>query len=85
MAVLVMIVVSGVLVGHPPVQQQESISQAEVEQALAEARWALAYISYVSKETGSSVRSEVLEAHVVRPFRHALDAALNEQSETELR
>jgi hypothetical protein len=84
MAVLLMIVVSAVLVGRPPMKQ-ENISQAEVEQALAEARWALGYISHVSKETGSSVRSEVLEAHVVRPVRHALGAALNEQSETELR
>jgi hypothetical protein len=84
MAMLLLFVFSAVLVGRPPVQQ-ENISQAEVEQALAEAKWALAYISHVGKETGSSVRSDVLEAHVVQPVRHALSAALNEQPETELR
>lgn len=85
MATLLIIVASATLIGRPRAQPQESISQAEVERALDDARWALGFISHVSRETGSSVRSDVLEEHVVRPFRTALGAALNEQSETELR
>jgi len=85
MAVLLVAVVLAVLIGRPPVHPQEAISQADVERALAEARWALAYVSHVSRETGSSVRNEVLEAHVVRPVRHALGAVLDERSETELK
>lgn len=84
MALLVLVVVSAVLIGRPVPVEQISAT-AEVQQALAEAKWALAYVSHVGRETGSSVRSEVLQPHVVRPMQQALGIVLDEQHKTELR
>ncbi len=39
-----------------PVPEPEAISQAEVEQALEEAKWALGYVSKTGRLTGSSMQ-----------------------------
>ena len=52
------------------------VSSAEVQAALDEAKWALAYLSEVGRQTGRSVRHDVLENHVVAPVQEALEAAL---------
>lgn len=83
MALLVLVVTSAVLIGRPA--RQGGTSPAEVQRALAEAKWALAYVSHVGSETGSSVRTEVLQPHVVRPMRQALDIVLDEHHKTVIR
>lgn len=83
MSVLLLLVISAVLLGRPP---QPTPQTAEVEQAMAEVKWALAYVSDVGRQTGETVRSEVLEERVVssmnaaiRPFLHDHDTQSNEQ------
>lgn len=76
MAVLVLVVVAASLVGRPQPAPQTlaAASEAEVEQALAEVRWTLAYLSEVGRQTGRSVRRDVLEERVVAPVHEAIAA-----------
>jgi hypothetical protein len=48
------------------------VTDAEVQQALTEVRWTLAYLSEVGQQTGASVRDEVLERHVVASIHRAV-------------
>ncbi|HWO56639.1 MAG TPA: zf-HC2 domain-containing protein [bacterium] len=48
-------------------------TRAELEQAHAEAKWALVFISQLSRKTTDGVRSEVLDFHVTRNLRRAID------------
>ena len=57
---------------EPPLSQD-----AEVQQALAEVQWTLAYLSRVGQQTGDAVRHTVLETGVVTPVQHALGDALD--------
>jgi len=59
---------------EPPLSQE-----AEVQQALAEVQWTLAYLSRVGQQTGDAVRHTVLETGVVTPVQHALGSALDEE------
>ncbi len=68
MGLLLAIVVSGALIGRPA----QPAASDEVAYALAEVKWTLAYLSDVGKQTGESVRRDVLEAHVVQPVYNAL-------------
>lgn len=45
---------------------------AEIEQAEAEAKWALAYVAQVSQKTGTTLEREVLEENVAAPMQRAL-------------
>lgn len=47
------------------------VAEAEVEQALADVKWTLAYLSSVSRRTGEAVRRDV-EDRVVAPARAAV-------------
>lgn len=78
-AALVAVVVATALVGRPrPEAELAGMSPAQVEAALAEAKWTLAYLSQVGRDTGHSVRQEVLENHVVAPVQQALGSILTE-------
>ena len=66
MGVLTAIVLSAAFLGRTPAPQ--NVSQAEVEQALAEAKWALAYVSHVGLEASESVR-HVLDNTLADPDR----------------
>lgn len=68
MVMLALLVVSAALVHRP--SQETAISSSEVQQALAEARWALGLVSRTGVQTGSSVRD-----NVVQPIRQALESA----------
>lgn len=69
MAVLLLVVWTATLVGRPP-----EPSRAEVEQALAEVQWTLAYLSEVGRQTGRAVRQDVLSERVVSPVQDAFNA-----------
>lgn len=73
MAVLLVLVVSATLVGHPQ-QQQPTYAEAEVERAMKEVQWTLAYLSEVGRQTGKTVREDVIADRVVGTMQHALDA-----------
>ena len=70
MAVLVLLVVAGALVGRPP-QPVPQYADVEVQQALDEVRWTLALLSEVGRQTGQSVKQDVLGERVVAPVQEA--------------
>jgi anti-sigma factor RsiW len=71
MTALLAIVVGSLFVGRAP---ETFAERAEVEQALADVRWTLAYLSEVGRQTGETVRHDVIENRVVQPVRQALGA-----------
>ena len=70
MAVLVLLVVAGALIGRPP-QPAPQYADAEVQQALDEVRWTLALLTEVGRQTGQSVKQDVLGERVVAPVQEA--------------
>ena len=64
MTVVVMLVVSAALVGRPATPEP-AYADAEVEQALAEIKLALGYVSEASRQTGKVVRDDVIAERVV--------------------
>jgi anti-sigma factor RsiW len=80
MAVLLILVVSASLVGKPeqPGPPIAAVNEAEVQRALAEVEWTLAYLSDLGRQTGQTVRHDVIEERVVVPVQDAL-GTLNER------
>lgn len=79
--VLVAVVVGGALITMPaddPAPTEAVASTEEVDRALDEAKWALAYISNLGRETATSIRDDVLDERVVRPVNRALEAAFDD-------
>ncbi len=75
-AVLIALVIGGALITRPrPAPQATSASTEEVERALNEARWALAFVSDIGRRTATSIRDEVFEERIVAPLNRALDSA----------
>lgn len=72
MSVLLLLIASALLLGPPPQPASSVAEQEDVQQALDEVRWTLAYLSEVSQQAGSSVRDEVLGRHVVTPVHRAV-------------
>lgn len=73
MAALALLVVMASRIGTPSLPAPSPTAQrAEVQRALAEVRWTLAFVSEVGREAGASVRDDVLAPHVVQPMQHAL-------------
>jgi anti-sigma factor RsiW len=68
MGMLALLVISAALIERP--RQEAAITSSEVQQALAEAKWALGLVSRTGVQTGSSVRD-----NVVQPIRQALESA----------
>ena len=67
------LVVSASLVGKPeqPEVQFAGIQDAEVQRALAEVEWTLAYLSDLGRQTGETVRRDVIKERVVEPVQDA--------------
>ena len=82
MAVLLLLVVSAALVGRPQ-QQQPAYAEAEVQRAMQEVQWALAYLSEVGRQTGKTVREDVIAEHVVGTVQGALGARQQQSDTTE--
>lgn len=80
-AALAAIVVAGALVGRTPPHptEQAPAYSAEVERALQETKWALAFVTDVSREAGESIRRDVLEERVTQPIRKALGVAFDDE------
>lgn len=78
MAVLLTIVVGTALFGTRSPTQQES---AEVRQALEDARWAMAFLAEVGRNTGSAIRDDILQEHVISPMHDAVGSALSPHNE----
>lgn len=73
MSMLLLIVVSSSLIGRT--DTTDTFAQAEVDQALAEVQWTLAYLSEMGRETGKSVRHDVIESRVVEPMQSVFGAS----------
>jgi hypothetical protein len=69
----VVVVVLAILVREPVSQEY---SQAEIDQALREVKWTLAYLGDVGKRTGETIRDDVLAAHVVLPINETVRSTL---------
>lgn len=87
-AALVALVVAAALIGRVPTTPPRDppataeATPAEVRQALADARWALAYVSDIGRRTGRSIRQEVLEERVAAPVQRAVGTALDAASDS---
>ncbi len=81
MAVLLLLVVSAALIGRP--QQQTAYADAEVEHAMQEVQWTLAYLSEVGRQTGKMVRDDVIAELVVGTVQGALGARQRKSDTTE--
>jgi anti-sigma factor (TIGR02949 family) len=79
-AVLVLTLGGGALFVHFQ-QQPRQPSAAEIAQATAEARYALAYIGRVSRRTGLDLRDDVLARRLVRPATRSVSLSLGEAPE----
>lgn len=73
MAMLVVLVVSASLIGRPsqPEIQTTGVQDAEVQRARAEVEWTLAYLSDLGRQTGQTVRRDVIKERVVEPVQDA--------------
>lgn len=85
MGVFIGAVVAAALIGRPaadnpatPVTVSAEATPQEVEQALTDAKWALAYLSNVGRRTATTIRDDVLEEHVVQPVNRALNTAFDD-------
>ena len=82
MTVVVMLVVSAALIGRPA-SPEPSYQPAEVEQALAEIKLALGYVSEASRQTGKVVRDDVIAERVVGQMQHALNTRQQPSDDTQ--
>lgn len=71
MVLLLAVVVSSSLVRRTPTAAPPAT--AEVSRALDEVKWTLAVLSDAGRQTGRSVRSDVIEPHVVQPIERSLN------------
>lgn len=70
---LVLVVVASLFsLDREQVPLTNDYTSSEIEQAEAEAKWALAYVAQVSQQTGSTVEETVFEENVAVPMRRAL-------------
>lgn len=80
-AVLTALVVTAARIGAPAAPAAEpAYTQAEVERAAAQVRWALGYVARAGETTGEAVEKEVLREHVALPVQHALGDVLIEDA-----
>ena len=75
LAALLALAATGALLGQPhssPAgEASPSFTQTEVQRATAEAQWTLAFLAQVTRETGHTVRKDVLRDRVARPTQEA--------------
>ena len=81
MAVLLLLVVSAALIGRPT--PQAAYADAEVDRAMQEVQWALAYLSEVGRQTGKVVRDEVIAERVVWTVQDAINTRQRKSDTTE--
>lgn len=84
--VFVAAIVAGALIGRSPADEPPTTAAAsyeatpqEVEQALNDAKWALAYLSDVGRRTATTIRDDVLDQHVIQPVNRALNTAFDDE------
>lgn len=76
--ILIAVVIGGTLVTRPqPERSAASIRTEDVERALIEAKWTLAYVSDIGRQTATSIRDEVFEERIVAPLNRAMDVAFD--------
>lgn len=56
--------------------EPETYSRAEIDRALEEVKWTLGYLGQVGRKTGTLVRDDVLEPHVVSPISNTILSAI---------
>ena len=76
MSLLVLVIVSASLLGGLSPTHSQKTETMEVQTALAEAKWTLAYLSQVGRNAGQSVRHDVLRDRVVAPMQNAIESIL---------
>jgi len=81
MTLLALIIITSTIVGRQQPIVRNEIDAAEVQHALAEAKWTLAYLSQIGKQTGQSVRHDVLEARIIEPMHHAIGTIIEQQTQ----
>lgn len=81
-ALVALLIGSGMIFRPQPVTAPEQTAESaeEVESALQDAKWAIAYISDIGRRAATSFRDDVLEERVAVPVNQALGAAFNDES-----
>ena len=75
------LLVAAILVFRPGQNQDAAPPrQAEVDAAVADVKWTLAYLDGVSVRTGIVIREQVIAESVVRPIRTGLQMGLDRES-----
>ena len=82
MAVLLLLVVSASLIGRPQ-QQEPAYAEAEIQRAMQEVQWTLAYLSEVGRQTGKTVRDDVIADRVVGTVQGAFGTRQQKSDTTE--
>lgn len=79
--ILIGVVVTGTLLTRPSGDSPQPVAVSdEVEQALMDAKWTLAFVSDIGRRTATSIRQEVLEERLIVPLNRAIGAAaLNDE------
>lgn len=77
--VLVAAILVGTLVGRKDVEEIVATPQ-EIQRALDEAKWTLAFLSELGRETGQSIRREVIEERVAQPMQNAITTAFEDDT-----
>lgn len=78
---LSMMVLLTVVVGSVILDRSRSVQYAtpEVKQAAEDVRWALAFVSDVSRQAGISIREEVFRERVIAPIQSAVGSVIDER------
>jgi hypothetical protein len=77
--VLVAAILVGTLVGRKDVEEIVATPQ-EIQRALDEAKWTLSFLSELGRETGQSIRREVIEERVAQPMQNAITTAFEDDT-----
>ena len=77
--VLVAAILVGTLVGRKDVEEIAATPQ-EIQRALDEAKWTLAFLAELGRKTGQSIRKEVIEERVAQPMQKAITTAFDDDT-----
>jgi hypothetical protein len=78
MAALTAVTVFAALYGDPG-RRAPAPMDPQVAEALEQVRWTLGFVADVSKRTGESVRTQVIDPHVVQPLQDAVNEVFDAQ------
>lgn len=71
----------GMFVTRPDPAPPDRYSQAQIAQAQAEAKWAIAYLAHIGEQTGRTLHREVLSNRMIEPMQRTVNLLYNHESD----